>query len=168
MTKQSILTATIISAVTVFIYLGFGIKTLTISSCHTRVESLHKAEYSEVECMPDFEGIVSCSTDFWDEPASDTHYAVTVDGELTDFYGTATLNTSGYFDIDKPVIWDNFEPGLDFDYFSHKYDAKHEVRFENGEYNTQPTDDYQRCLDNIGVPMLVKHWYGNAYSTHYE
>lgn len=169
--KVTLISFLLVSIVVVF-WFGFHEKKATITYCNIEYSRAVVAEFSETTCSIDLDtGMPDCSTDYWEEPASEI-WTVS-----TDVFGSKTVNASFetstrfnfYIPASFPPITKDWSNDLDFD----NYSEREHYNFQVGiNVDTKRGKDsfsenaswFPHCIQfyTTKTPLTVKYWYGIA------
>lgn len=156
-------------AISFWIFNGFGSSIQKISHCSAVHKKWVNAEYFETSTSIDFDGNLSTQTDFWDEPASETWEVTTLNGVLQSesLPGLSKIDSFGIYRVSKYPPHDlSMKHDFDFDRFSFQEVLAVKVH-TSADYFSTNADKYLSCVEKIGQIIMVKTWYGNAYSSDY-
>ncbi len=137
----------------------------------TESETYWRADYSEYECLPDTDGGLDCSTDYWSEMVSDCYYVKTKFSELgfeyLDCFPSVPMTKNSFYSHKIPIKY-NYYSRVDLDgvYLINAIKVKVYYQLDNGkiDYNTISFNDYENKCKNIGSIITIKTWYGIRYS----
>jgi len=155
---------------TVVVFAGLSEKMYKVAECRATVNRYVTAEYSETSTSIDFEGNLSVDTDYWSEPASNTHRITTVNGELasSDFEGSSVSYQAFYPPMPQ---WDNsMRRHADFDNFKKHTDTNLTVFIklnEESDYFSNPISDNPKCIGKLNNTIIVDTWYGITYGSEF-
>lgn len=166
--RDTVKIAIVVVAVVAAIWAGFDYEVSKIKTCSIEVTRKVMAEFSEttVSVCTDSDGAYyTCEdTDYWEEQASETYYATTINGQLESYHGPEpTLIGHGYYSLTSyPPVTERMDKDPDFDRYSNRHNVSFFIVTEHSSFG-ESANKYKQCLARLGKPAVIKTWYGIQY-----
>lgn len=158
--------------VTLIIWFGFNSQMANIVSCETTVSKYVLAEFSETStgvCYDSEGDTYTCvNVDHWDEPASEVYTVKTINGKIT--YQSHGFDIVSSFYPPMPLHDRTFNNEPFFHGFNKKTKGKLVTTVNmSGELETfdDPISKASQCLLKLESFVVIKTWYGIAYSSEF-